>query len=319
MTVDWRPTAPLANLYTRARVLKQIRAFFDQRGVLEVETPVLSVAAATDPHLDSFVTRYDGPGGARPLYLHTSPEFAMKRLLAAGSGPVYQICKAFRNGEAGRLHNPEFTMLEWYRPGFDHIRLMDEVETLVRTVLAVAPARRCAYRELFLDVLGIDPFTAGVAELRRIALAHGVTPPALDEHDHDAWLQLLLTHLVEPRLEGLVFVYDFPVSQAMLARVRPADPPVAERFELYLDGIELANGFHELADADEQRRRFEADLAVRRQCGMLEPPLDTHLLDALAAGLPACAGVALGVDRLVMAACDVASVAEVITFPYSNC
>lgn len=321
---DWRPTASLGALKLRARMLDRIRAFFAERGVLEVETPVLSGTAATDPHLQSLATRYTGPGAAhgRALHLHTSPEFPMKRLLAAGAGSIYQICKVFRDGEAGRRHNPEFTMLEWYRVGFDQHTLMDEVAELVTHAVAgtlrLAAPERISYSEAFLGHLGLDPHTTDIAAFAERARARGVPVPAsMPADDLDAWRDLLLTQLIEPRLgKGrLTFVYDFPVSKAALARIRPGDPPVAERFELYLEGVELANGFHELTDAAEQRRRFEHDNARRGALGLPAVPHDEQLLAALAHGLPDCAGVALGFDRLVMLAAGAPSVRDVIAFP----
>lgn len=319
-TEDWRPTASRAALEGRSRLLAAVRMFFAQRGVLEVETPALAAAPATDPHLEALTTRYQGPGAAlgRTLYLQTSPEFAMKRLLAAGSGPIYQLAKAFRGGEAGRLHNPEFTLLEWYRPGWDHHRLMDEVDALLQRTLGVGPGERLTYREAFEGHLGIDPHTASAADLARRAREAGPGEvPGLAADDRDGWLHLLLSHAVEPRLgRGRpTFLHDFPASQAALARVRPGSPPLAERFEVYVEGVELANGYHELADPDEQRRRFAADLARRRALGLPEVPMDERLLAALAAGLPPCAGVALGFDRLVLLALGAKELAEVVAFP----
>lgn len=304
----------------RARMMARIREFFQQQGVMEVETPICSRHATTDPSIHSLVTCYTGPGAPDgvPLYLHTSPEFPMKRLLAAGSGSIYQLCKVFRDGESGRLHNPEFTLLEWYRPGFDHHRLMEEVEQLVQRVLPEpGPVRRISYRTLFEQLLGVDPHRATAGQLRQLALQKGV--PGIEQLDlphRDAWLDLLMTHCIEPAMgAGLCFVYDYPASQAALARVRPDDPPVAERFELYIDGVEVANGFHELADAAEQRRRFEQDLQARSNANLPLPPMDEWLLEALARGLPDCAGVALGVDRLFMRSIGADHIDRVIAFP----
>lgn len=322
---DWRPTAALEVLKLRARMLERIRAFFSARGVLEVETPMLSAAAVTDPMLASFATRYTGPlfPHGRMLYLHTSPEFPMKRLLAAGSGSICQICKVFRDGEAGRRHNPEFTMVEWYRVGFDHHRLMDETAELVMELLApplsLKPPERLTYREAFGHHAGLDPYAASADEFRKIAKAHGihVSPDLLAQNDLAAWRDLLLTHVVEPKLgQGrLTFLYDYPATQASLARIQPGNPPVAARFELYLNGIELANGFHELADADEQRTRFERQQHDRKTRGLPAAPMDERLLAALHEGLPDCAGVALGFDRLVMLAVGARSIEEVLAFP----
>lgn len=316
--MSWQPAASIANLRLRARVLDLVRGFFADRGVLEVETPVLGAAAVTDPHLHSLTTAFVGPGAPEGLrlYLQTSPEFAMKRLLAAGSGPIFQVARAFRDGEAGRHHNPEFSLLEWYRPGFDHHALMDEVDALLQRILGTAPAERATYGEVFARYCGLDPFTAPLPALRDAAGPAGAGS-GLDADDRDGWLGLLLSHRIQPGLgHGYpVFVYDFPASQAALARVEPGPPPVAERFEVFVRGIELANGYHELTDAAEQAQRFRADLADRRRRGLPEPNLDQHLLEALEAGLPACAGVAVGIDRLVMLAAGADSVAAVMAFP----
>ncbi|HEY8554598.1 MAG TPA: EF-P lysine aminoacylase EpmA [Burkholderiales bacterium] len=319
---DWRPTASFEALAVRAELLARARQFFARRGVLEVETPMLSPAGSTDPHLHSFVAASRAPGDASaPRFLHTSPEFAMKRLLAAGSGSIYQICRVFRAGETGRRHNPEFTLLEWYRVGFDYHALMDEVEALVTELLRgrrdLDAPERLSYRDAFLRYAGLDPHAATPADLAAAAAAHGLCASGIPETDGGAWRDLLLTHLVEPHLgrNRLTFLYDFPADAAALARVRPGPPPVAERFELYLDGIELANGFQELTDAEEQRERFERDRARRRAHGLPDVPHDERLLAALAAGLPSCSGVALGFDRLVMVALGARSIAEVIAFP----
>lgn len=322
---DWRPTAALEVLKLRARLLEDIRAFFSERGVLEVETPALSAAAITDPALSSLVTRYRGPlfPQGQTFHLHTSPEFPMKRLLAAGSGPIYQICKVFRDGESGRLHNPEFTMLEWYRPGFDHHRLMDEVDELVLKLLiphlSLQSPERLTYREAFQRHAGLDPHTASAGDFADVAETHHIRVPQdlLAQNDRSVWRDLLLTHVVEPRLgQGrLTFIYDYPASQAALARVQPGNPPVAARFELYLNGIELANGFHELTDGDEQRTRFERQLHTRLVSGLPAVPLDERFLAALVHGLPDCAGVALGFDRLVMLVSGARSISEVLAFP----
>ncbi|MDH3311101.1 MAG: EF-P lysine aminoacylase EpmA [Gammaproteobacteria bacterium] len=320
----WRPAATLEVLKLRARLLEQIRTFFSARGVLEVETPVLSTAATTDPALASFVTRYTGPRfpHGQTLYLHTSPEFPMKRLLAAGSGSIYQICKVFRDGESGRRHNPEFTLLEWYRLGFDQHRLMTETAELVMPLLAsmlkLDAPERLTYREAFQRHVEIDPHTSTVADYMMAAKRHNIDIPKdlLARNDTAAWRDLLLTHVVESKLgQGrLTFLYDYPASQASLARLQPGNPPLAARFELYLNGIELANGFHELSDAKEQRLRFDQQLHVRAADGMPAVTVDERLLLALEHGLPNCSGVALGFDRLVMIASGARAIEEVMAF-----
>lgn len=318
-SIAWSPTAPLAFLQQRAQILARIRLFFADRHVLEVDTPTMASAGVTDVHLHNFTTRFVGPGQADglALYLQTSPEFHMKRLLAAGYGAIYQIAKAYRNEEAGRLHNPEFTMLEWYRPGFDHQALMDEMADLLQLVLAVETPTRISYQQAFIETLGVCPLTASLDALRRAGLGLGADDLLAIESHRDTLLQLLFAVGVEPRIGQQVpcFVYDFPASQAALARINPHDSRVAERFEVYFKGIELANGFHELTDADEQRRRFELDNQERAERGLAIRPIDEYLLAALAHGLPQCAGVALGIDRLVMLALGAESLEQVIAFP----
>lgn len=313
---DWQPIASLSILKLRAELLTQLRAFFAARGVLEVDTPALSRAGATDRHIASFRVE-DGRGCMH--YLHTSPEFPMKRLLAAGYGDIWQLVKVFRMGEAGRHHNPEFSLLEWYRLGFDHHRLMQEVAELVAALLPAQsrPPEKLTYREAFLRHAGLDVFQAGKKECITALTRAGRQVPAEDELDLDGWLDMVAGDLVYPALGqgGLTFIYDYPASQAALARLRPGEPPVAERFEAFLGGVELANGFHELADAAEQRRRFEQDQAYRRTQGLMAVPMDEHLLAALSHGLPECSGVALGFDRLLMLASDARSIQDVIAFP----
>jgi len=314
---DWRPTASLEMLRLRAEILAQIRAFFADREVLEVETPLLASAPVTDLHLHALSCRYRGPGAdeGRELFLQTSPEFAMKRLLAAGCGPIFQICKAIRDGEAGGMHNPEFTILEWYHPGWDHHLLMDEVDELLQLVLGTPAGDRLTYAMAFERHAGVDVFSASHEELVTRVEKLGVLEPA--DLERDDLLNLLLTHVVEPQLgrDQPTFIHDYPASQASLARVRPGDPPVAERFEVFSEGVELANGYHELRDPAEQRRRFEADNAARRAAGSPVVPIDERLLAALDHGLPDCAGVALGVDRLVMLAAGTREISDVLAFP----
>jgi elongation factor P--(R)-beta-lysine ligase len=298
-------------------MLAGVRAFFAERGVLEVETPQVSRAAPTDPALDSLGVATTGA----PRFLQTSPEFPMKRLLCAGCTDIYQIARVFRAGEAGRFHNPEFTLLEWYRTGFDAGRLMDEVEALVRT-LAVetdpGSAERLTYAEVFLRHAGLDPLHADEAALAACAAAHGID--LAGRLDRDGWLDLLMSQVVAPAFPAgrLTFVHDYPASQAALARLRPADPAVAERFELYWGSLELANGFHELRDAAEQAARFQKDLALRASRGLPAVPVDTRLLAALGSGLPDCAGVALGLDRLLMCLTGAGHIREVLAFGWEE-
>jgi lysyl-tRNA synthetase class 2 len=319
-------------LRLRAGLLRAARRFFEARGVLEVETPVLCAAGAVDEHLEPIPVGVRGGGGeARAMCLVTSPEHSMKRLLAAGSGPIYQITRAFRDGERGRLHNPEFTILEWYRPGSDHEALMDEVEDLLRALVpeeALFPAgggdrrfERLGFAASFQRALGVDPHTASGAELAAAARRAGVEPPpGLAPGDREAWIDLLLVTRVEPTLglERPVFLTDYPAGRAALARVREGEPPVAERFELYARGLELANGYHELLDAGEQRRRFAEANRARARAGKRALPIDERFLAALEAGLPPAAGVAVGFDRVALLAAGASSIDEVLAFPFEE-
>lgn len=314
---SWRPVAALPIVIERARMLAAIRAFFAARGVLEVETPILSRHAATDPALSSL--RIVEDGAAAGMFLQTSPEFPMKRLLAAGAGPIYQVCKVFRDDERGRRHHPEFTLLEWYRPGLSMPALMDEVRELVRTVLArpLLHAEHISYRDLFRSRLAVDPWRTSPKQLRDLAERSGITGFDTSALDLDGWLDLLLSHCLEQDLGRgrMTFIYDYPASQAALARVRDGVVPAAERFELYLEGMELANGFNELTDAAEQRRRFEHDLQVRGERGQSTVLMDRQLLAALEAGMPDTAGVALGLDRLLMMAVGAEHIDQILAFP----
>lgn len=316
---QWQPSASIAALRARAGVVNQVRRFFAERQVLEVDTPCLSKAAVSDPQLHPFFTDYlpEGGGAMQRLYLHTSPEYPMKRLLAAGSGCIWQLCKVFRNGEAGGRHNPEFSMLEWYRLGFDHHRLMDEVDALVTAVLDCPAARRVTYAGLFEECLGLDIHCCSDAEL---AEQGRLRCGFVGDMPRDGWLNLLFSHCIEPELLQPTMVYAFPASQAALARVVDGDDrvPSAARFELFIEGMELANGYFELTDADEQARRFEADQAERLALGKPALPTDECLVAALNAGLPACAGVALGLDRLVMLAMGARRIDQVLAFAFER-
>ncbi|MEH6469836.1 MAG: EF-P lysine aminoacylase EpmA [Halopseudomonas sp.] len=315
--ISWQPSASLEAIRARAELNAQIRQFFAERGVLEVDTPVLSAAAVSDPHLEPMQSQYCGPGFDQGLglFLQTSPEYAMKRLLAAGSGPIYQLAKAFRNGESGRKHNPEFCMLEWYRPDFDDRQLMDEVEALVAAALGRDDFQRISYRKLFQQQLDCDPHTAPVDQLR--LLTRQRLELSLESDDRDEYLNVLISHVLEPALIKPTFVYDYPASQAALARVENdnLDQPVAKRFELFVEGVELANGYFELTDSQEQARRFDADLETRVRLGYPCHPVDQRLVAALEAGMPDCAGVALGVDRLLMLRLGKGHLDQVLAFP----
>jgi lysyl-tRNA synthetase class 2 len=316
------PLSLPARLQLRARLYTLLRAFFTERRVLEVETPILSAAGNTDPNIESFTTDFNGhvDAGARRRWLRTSPEFPLKRLLAAGIGDCYELGRVFRNGEAGGRHNPEFSMLEWYRVGWDHRRLMHETIDLVQAALALqerhAEVLVQSYRQLFLDELGLDPIHASLEALRAPLANYHIAPEGLNRDD---WLDLLITHCLQPRFprERITLIHDYPASQCALARIRPGEPPLAERFELYLGPYELANGYHELNDAAEQRMRFERDNAVRRERGATEVPLDTRLLEVLDA-LPDCAGVALGIERLLMCLADTDAIADVLAYPFGK-
>ncbi|ANI29810.1 poxB regulator PoxA [Yersinia entomophaga] len=318
-TASWQPSAPIANLLKRAAIMAEIRRFFADRGVLEVETPAMSQATVTDIHLSPFETRFVGPGAAdgMTLYMMTSPEYHMKRLLAAGSGSIYQLGRSFRNEEAGRHHNPEFTMLEWYRPHYDMYRLMNEVDDLLQQILDCNSAETLSYQQAFLRHLDVDPLSADKTQLREAAAKLDLSNIADTEDDRDTLLQLLFTVGVEPQIgrEKPAFVYHFPASQASLAEISTEDHRVAERFEVYFKGMELANGFRELTEANEQLKRFEQDNRRRAVLGLPQNPIDVNLIAALQHGMPDCSGVALGVDRLVMLALGAERLSEVMAFP----
>jgi len=314
--VDWQPTATRSTLEHRAALLASARNFFMDRGVLEVDTPVLVNAPVTDIHIHSAQVKF--ADDSRPFFLHTSPEYAMKRLLAAGSGDIYQICHVVRGLERGRQHNAEFTLIEWYRIGFSLDRLMSEVDLLVRHLLGdvafVMSSERLTYQEAFLRELHLDPFTATLTELGDAARTVGFVDGQVQR---DEVLELLMGAVVGPRLgrNALTFIHGYPASQAALARLSPDDPRSALRFELYCKGVELANGFQELASATEQRARFERDNEERQRLGLPSHEIDGLLLAALEAGLPECAGVALGFDRTLMLAAGVDHIDDVLAFP----
>ena len=316
----WRPTASHENLIKRARLLAQIREFFALRQVLEIDVPVLGASSVSDPHIDSLLV-----SAAESRYLQTSPEYFMKRLLATGNGPIYALAKAFRAGDSGRYHNPEFTLLEWYRPGWDEHQLMEEIADLLLSVspadqvsaqpVSSLAARRVSYRDIFLATVKLDPHQASFIELAK--LAADIAHRDFSDESRATCLDVIFSFEIEARLPpGLVFIYDYPECLCALAQLRvdAEGVTIARRFEVFLDRIELANGYFELCDADEQRRRFSQDNHQRRALGKPEIPADEHLLSALNAGLPSCAGVALGIDRLLMHLVGAKHIREVIAF-----
>ena len=307
----------------RARIVSDIRHFFSQRHVLEVDTPILSRAAPTAPYLESFKTEFIPMGSIdkASYYLQTSPEFAMKVLLAGGSGSIYQIAKVFRNGERGRLHSPEFTMLEWYRPELNLEELMDEVAALLQTITSYSESVRFSYKEVFSQYLNINILVCSKDELQKLAIKKLPSFSGDFYLDRDGWLELLMSQVIEPELASLkkpVFIYDFPASQAQLAKVKLDNDgeQVAARFELYAGGLEVANGYDELLDAKELRKRFEYDNQQRLKLGKAEMPIDEKLLAAMDLGLPPCTGVAVGLDRLLMLAMNKESIDCVQNLPF---
>lgn len=312
--INWKPSAPASMLAARADLLAKIRKFFAELRVLEVETPVLAKATASDLHIQSWRTENRWGQNNQAFYLQTSPEYAMKRLLASGSGAIYQLAKAFRFEERSDRHNPEFTLLEWYQPGYSLFELMDEVEALLHLVTSVTDIQRFSYRELFQKNLEIDPHQISTRDLEHFAKREiSIVAQGLSRTDY---LQLILSQIIEPKMPGNWFLYDYPEDQAALAQVKTdsAGIKVAQRFELFCSGMEIANGYFELTDPIEQRRRFESDLEKRKQASHVSVPIDENLIAALESGLPNCAGVALGVDRLLMVATGAKTIDDVISF-----
>jgi elongation factor P--(R)-beta-lysine ligase len=320
---DWKPTATAKSLKLRAQLLTMLRQFFLDRDVLEVETPILSQAGNTDANIESFQLQFTGhkSAGSNMRWLRTSPEFALKRMLASGVGDCYEMGRVFRNGEAGKRHNPEFTMLEWYRVGWNHHQLMDEAAEIIQAAMHLAgkktTVRDTSYRQLYQDNFGFDPMKANESELRAPLAVYDIDPAGLTRDD---WLDLLMTHLIQPSIpvNRILIVYDYPPTQAALAKLRrDGKTTVAERFEVYVGPSEVANGYHELDDAIEQRERFGADLAKRQKRALIQPTVDERLLAALPK-LPDCAGVALGVDRLLMAMQMTDRLQDVMAFPFDR-
>lgn len=323
--LTWRPGASFDNLRARAQFLQQIRDFFAKREVIEVDTPILMKGVATDLGLEAFAVPCSDEGSFR--YLQTSPEFAMKRLVAAGSGPIYYLGKAFRKGEVGKRHNPEFTMLEWYRPEWNHLQLIEEVQALMQALLDCQSAKIYTYQQLFEKYFDLNPHLATPVQLQDIALEQGwISETSLQSLvlDRDGWLDLLLSHGIEPHLGQTrpVVIIDYPASQASLAKTRTINAvvpyEVAERFEFYFKGMELTNGYHELTCPKEQRRRYELDIQNRKNQGHFSQlPLDNALLQALRS-FPVCAGVAVGIDRLLMIKLNEMNIEKVIPFAWER-
>lgn len=306
----------------RSKMLEKIRAFFSARAVMEVETPLLCSFSVSDVHLESFKTSPLSDETPETRFLQTSPEYAMKRLLAENSGPIFQICKSFRRDEAGKKHNPEFSMLEWYRPGFDHHQLMDEMDAFLSETIETLPALRLSYQKIFQEYLSFDPFSEDAISLqKKLSAKDFLSPSLIPELSREDALDLLFTHFIEPFLgqdQAPVFVYDFPPEQAALAKIRKDEPPVGERFEVYMRGMELANGFHELCHAEEQLERFLRDQKTRAEQNKFVPEIDHRFITALKKGLPDCAGVALGLDRLLMLKIKSTDIRDVLCFPWNE-
>jgi len=324
--MSWQPKLTWKNAQKRAQILQQIRQFFSERNVVEVETPALSQGTVTDVHLDAFSSRYNflsdnDTTQSAEMYLQTSPEFHMKRLLASGYGCIFQIAKAFRHEEAGRYHNPEFTMLEWYRLGFDHFDLMKEVAELLNVVLDCDEPLQITYQQLFIDQLGFDPLIATREQLLMLITVNDkISDWLVLEQDVDTLLQFVFSEIIENKIgiDAPCFVYNFPKSQASLARICPDDDRVAQRFECYYQGVELVNGFNELTDCDSQLQRFQSDNDKRKQMKLAQRPVDYNFISALSHGLPQCSGVALGIDRLIMLALKTTHIEQVLSFPVEN-
>ncbi len=321
MFQDWRPTCSLDLLRLRAQTLSRIRQFFSERSVMEVETPLLSHSCGTDPQLAFFTSEYCFSPERQTLFLQTSPEFAMKRLLAAGTGSIYQIGKAFRNGESGRFHNPEFTLLEWYRVGFTLPQLMDEITDLIEALFVgkgLQETQRISYQDVFFLYTGLNSLEFSYQSYCAYAIESGLSEAiSLCEHDHALWLDMLFSHKVQLNLgdNSLCLVYGYPACQSSLARINEHCDQITDRVELFMNGVELGNGYYELTDAKEQSMRFDTELAIRQENNLPIMVKDQRLIDALAAGLPECSGIAIGLDRLLMLLSGSKSIEDVLAFP----
>jgi elongation factor P--(R)-beta-lysine ligase len=325
LTSDWQPSCSLELLRLRAQLLQKIRQFFAGRSVLEVETPLLGAATGTDPQLDFFTTEYHWPPTQRALFLQASPEFAMKRLLVAGSGSVYQICKAFRNGESGRFHNPEFTLLEWYRVGYNLSQLMDEVDGLIAFLFdgerSLQATQKVSYQSIFQQYTGLNCLVFSYEDYAEYAQSISLTDAKeICGHNHVFWLDFIFSHQIQPHLgqNALCMVYGYPVCMSSLARVNEHDALVTDRVELFINGVELGNGYYELSDAKEQEQRFDKEIVIRQHTRRPEVVKDERLLVALSKGLPDCSGIAIGLDRLLMLLSNSPKIDDVLAFPISR-
>lgn len=320
MGVQWKPTAKVETLRERAKLIKKIREFFYERNVLEVDTPTLCSASVTDPHIESFITNYVSHGETKDFFLQTSPESALKRLLAAGIGDVYQIAHAYRNSEFGQKHNPEFTMLEWYRVDKDYMYLLEEVDVFLQYILKTETATIISYKELFRQILDINPLKSTFYQLEELVIEKNILKKEqLIGFNKKDLLDIIFSHLIEPKigLDKPIAVYDFPEELSAMSTIKTVDgdSKVAMRFEFYYKGYELANGYNELRDADEQLERFKLDIEQRKDNNLLIPKIDYKLISALEHGLPKCTGVAIGLDRIVMLALNCKNIKDVIAFP----
>jgi lysyl-tRNA synthetase class 2 len=323
VTTGWEPTCSLQQLQARANLLQKIRVFFADRNVLEVETPLLCQATGTDPNLEFFSTQYRLGTQSQTYYLQTSPEFCMKRLLAAGSGSIYQISKAFRNSESGRYHNPEFSLLEWYRIAFDLQQLMEEVAQLLKYLLEpLKPKVECiSYTEVFRRYTELDPLTFSVQAYIECARSNNLNDAELIcSENHSMWLDFLFSFLIQPQLgkQSICMIFDYPASQSSLARVKIGDQRLVERVEVFVDGVELGNGYFELTDSVEQQQRFDCERELRKQMGLYVPNVDKRFLNAIESGLPDCSGMALGLDRLMMISTNSKAIEQVMAFPFGH-
>jgi lysyl-tRNA synthetase class 2 len=321
--MSWQPNISIKNLIERSKIISNIRLFFLQKNVMEVETPMLSTSTVTDVHLSPFQTEFLSlnQNDMLKLWLITSPEYHMKRLLAATSGPIYQICHCFRNQEVGRYHNPEFTMLEWYQPFFSMKKFIKEIDLFLQTIFNFNESEKISYQDIFLKTFDIDPLCTNILELRTIFKKLKLDYLIDDEHQVNDLIQILFTLEIEPHLgkKNPIFIYHFPAEQACLASINSKDSRISERFEFFFKGIELGNGFYELTDFDEQKKRFTKDNKKRASMNLPMRKIDNFFLDALSSGLPCCSGVAIGLDRLMMLLLKEKNINKVLSFAIDRC